>query len=694
MKYKVSVVTPFHNVDMQMFGKCAESVRRQSIGFGNIEWIIVLHNCEAGYLESVSSMFSGCDNVLVRELKNDARTPSSPRNYGTSLASGLYVGYLDGDDSYTPDCLEVAVREAVDTKSQIVWFRREVEKERPDLAPPTVSSLWDNTQKRIVVEQGSWDDAKMFSGFFGFATSYLYNLEFLRSNNLSFSDEMLFGEDFLFVVETCAKAQRICYLPQHIGYHYFVNAGSLVQNADKSSEELVNYAEGFRDLFRIMRSYGIDTQEIAQVMCGRNIARFTLGSPRLTVEDRRRIKEILGPDVCAMHLLPPNKFFDAAKRDMLLGMSRDVILNPENPGETVLRMVLDGAGDMMSILRQNEETDIGRRYNFKGINSFEAFQYRIPITDADYYRPLIRLQTNVGEKNIFVQEAIDRYYKTSGGNLVPSTRSHSGKYAECFASLLKGRKNLLVARSYPILGVTNDNAEIDTLHSAIVKDYFSMFFYVGGIRQASLSSNLMTYISQGRVEDDDYRDIMKDALLEPSLEQIVGLDTEQLLKAFRSLENDWQKMLAELPESGRREEVRRILSEGFDVPVARRLWPHLERIIAFGAGQMYESCNALKRYTGGIPHNHGYYFTEETIFGKAVGDDSNLFECIRNYNVYELMPANSLGENVKPLLWSSAKVGEAYFIVVTGHSGLYRYLTDHVVCPREISPGSIKFTLY
>ncbi len=44
--YKVSVVTPFHNVDMGMFEKCAESMRCQSIGFNNIEWIIVVHNSE------------------------------------------------------------------------------------------------------------------------------------------------------------------------------------------------------------------------------------------------------------------------------------------------------------------------------------------------------------------------------------------------------------------------------------------------------------------------------------------------------------------------------------------------------------------------------------------------------------------------------------------------------------------------
>ena len=48
--YKVSVVTPFHNVDMAMFNKCIESMRCQTIGFENIEWVIVVHNCKPLYL--------------------------------------------------------------------------------------------------------------------------------------------------------------------------------------------------------------------------------------------------------------------------------------------------------------------------------------------------------------------------------------------------------------------------------------------------------------------------------------------------------------------------------------------------------------------------------------------------------------------------------------------------------------------
>lgn len=692
MNYKVSVVTPFHNVDMGMFAVCAESVRKQTLGFGNIEWIIVAHNCTPGCMERLADMFKDDGNVIVRELNNDVHTPSSPRNYGTTFATAPYVAYLDGDDSFTPDCLEVAVREAVDTQSQIVWFRRESESERPGISVPMATTLWNNTMERIIVERDNWDDARMFSGSFYFVTSYLYELEFLRLHKLTFSETILFGEDLLFVVEACAQAPRICYLPQHIGYHYYVNGNSLVQSKGKSADTLIKYSEGFSYMFKVMGGYGIDPQEFTQIICGFVLSRFILDSPQLTVEDRRKIKDIIGPDVSSMYMLPGNKVISDEMRETACRVAQDVILNPENPGGVILRQEMDGINEMKSILKANADTDFGRRYNFSGVKAFEAFQYRIPTTDAGYYEPLIRLQTNVGETQIFTMEPVNRYYRTVNGNLVPSTPSHSRKFAECFASLLKGRNNLLVARSKPVIATTNDGAEIDTLNSSIVKDYFSQFLYAGGLQQAGLSSPAGSYFKQDNGED-NYRDLMVDALMVADINRIVSLNTEELLKAFTVLENEWRDMVAAMPDCRRKDEVARILEDGFDKPVAQRLWPELERVVAFGAGEMYESFNALKRYTGGIPHNHGYYFTEETIFGKAVADDSGLFECILDYNVHELLPIADI-DGTRPLLWSNCKVGETYFIVVTNHAGLYRYQTDHTVCPREITPDSIKFTIY
>ena len=97
--YKVSVVTPFHNVDMGMFQKCAESMRAQTLGFENIEWIIVVHNCKPHYLPLLTEMFKDDKNVIIKELNDDFHSPASPRNHGMKFVTGPYLGFLDGDDS-------------------------------------------------------------------------------------------------------------------------------------------------------------------------------------------------------------------------------------------------------------------------------------------------------------------------------------------------------------------------------------------------------------------------------------------------------------------------------------------------------------------------------------------------------------------------------------------------------------------
>ena len=51
-------------------------------------------------------------------------------------------------------------------------------------------------------------------------------------------------------------------------------------------------------------------------------------------------------------------------------------------------------------------------------------------------------------------------------------------------------------------------------------------------------------------------------------------------------------------------------------------------------------------------------------------------------------------DDAKPLCWSQVEVGKSYFVVVTNHAGLYRYQTNHIIRPREITPESIKFTIY
>ena len=105
-KYQVSIITPFHNVDMNMFRNAYKSLQCQTIGFENIQWVVVLHNTKPEIRKEVEKLLGNHENVIIKILDNDIHTPSSPRNYGMQFAAAPYVGFLDGDDSFTPNCLQ------------------------------------------------------------------------------------------------------------------------------------------------------------------------------------------------------------------------------------------------------------------------------------------------------------------------------------------------------------------------------------------------------------------------------------------------------------------------------------------------------------------------------------------------------------------------------------------------------------
>ena len=114
--------------------------------------------------------------------------------------------------------------------------------------------------------------------------------------------------------------------------------------------------------------------------------------------------------------------------------------------------------------------------------------------------------------------------------------------------------------------------------------------------------------------------------------------------------------------------------------------------IAFGAGEYYEATAQMKQFTGDIPHNNGYYYTEETIYGRAVADDSDLFETFSSESFHEYLPLQE--PTAATILSTDTKPGVPYQLVVTNSAGLYRYVTDHIVCIQETLLDKILFTIY
>ena len=661
---------------MDMFRNAADSMRRQTIGFENVEWIIVAHNCEPQYMPLLTEMFKDDQNVVVRELNNEARTPSSPRNYGMTLATAPYLGFLDGDDSYTPNCLEETIRNMQETDSQIVCFRREFELQDDSLNVVTEVVGWNQTLSRIVISRDNWDDEKMFCGFWGMATSKLFESRFLQTHGVKFDEEVPFAEDMLFCAEAIANADRICYLPQLIGYHYFINGASLVQSESKSGETLIGYARGFVKFFSTLQRYGISCDEIVMGLSLR-LSQFMLASSdRLTLEHRQEIKRLLGPFISRVQPLRPSKTVTEEFAEMAYVIPHEVIMNPEGGISNFMQSVANGLPRLKSILKANRDTDYGQRYAFGSLQTIEGYQHRVPLTDYDSYAHLIRLQTNIGESGILTTARAERYVRKKSGKLLPLTAAHVAPYDKAFATTLLGHHSLLLAASHPLGRATGDRAMVDTLESILVKDFISTYYYTADRKVTSLVPSLNTRLSIG--EQYDLYAVMLEAIADRDIGQMVAMTTSDLLEVFRVLEDHWQPMVEAISQNdpARADELRRALADGME-GVATRIWPSLRRTVGFGASRQQNATAQLRRYTKGIPHNHGYYFTAETMMAKAVADDSDVFRLITDNDLLEFIPCDNTAAT--PVLLSETKEGASYRVVVTNQAGLYRFKTSHKV---------------
>ncbi|SFC86692.1 GH3 family domain-containing protein [Butyrivibrio sp. YAB3001] len=727
MAYEVSVITPFHNVDIDVFKRGIESVKAQTIGFEKIEWIIVVHNSDKKYHDAIHEMLDEYSNVRIEPLDNNIHTPSSPRNRGLELATAPYISFLDGDDQFTPQCLKKVLYHIKRTASQIAWFRREYELETPDSIPITEIVLWDQTREEIIVDKDHWDDEKMFSGICGMVTSRIYSREFLKSNGIKFDETVPFAEDYLFNLECYGHAEKICYLPQLIGYHYFINGGSLVQSKGKSGDTLVAYARGYKKVFETGFSYGFYMNAIVLGLCC-VLARFLISSDEITLEQRIEIKELLEPFLSVMTPLKVSKIYSEKAVKERFDFPRDVILNPEkytkNIGWDSLVNIDIRTDDILSpyqmvlrsILMSNQDTDMGKRFGFSDIITLSGYQARVPVSNYDFYEPLIKLQTNIGESGIFTSSKITDYLIMTNSlemrKLYPCTREHIEPLCKAAIKRLEGHITIPLFVSIPRKEKFNDNAYSNSCMGEVLKGLFE-YNRMNANSLSSIFTSPFEILFPNNVKKIYYSRVLF-ALRERDVDQIYAANAWDVMEMFSFIEKNWKNLCNDIekgtitqrddieselreklesyckPDAERANELRAIFEQGFDKPVATKIWNKLTTIIADGEGVYSIYRKNMKRYTGDIELKHSLY----TFAGSLIGsDEEGAFKLSTDNTFVEFSPVEKeKSGDADVLLARDVEPGKDYEILITTASGLYRMRTGEIVRINKVEQEIPYFT--
>ena len=205
---KISVIIPIYNAEKYL-SKNLESIKNQTIK--EIE-ILCIDDGSTDSSCEIAEKFAEEDNrfVVIRQKNGGA---GAARNNGIRHAKGKYLSFLDADDFFEPNMLQMAYEKAEETKADFVVFNSDqyYEKSNEFKTVNWVVRYQELPPYQPFNRRAMTDN--IFKVFVGWAWDKLYNREWVVTNDLWFQEQRS-SNDMLFVFSALAEAKRIAYVEE------------------------------------------------------------------------------------------------------------------------------------------------------------------------------------------------------------------------------------------------------------------------------------------------------------------------------------------------------------------------------------------------------------------------------------------------------------------------------------------------
>lgn len=370
---------------------------------------------------------------------------------------------------------------------------------------------------------------------------------------------------------------------------------------------------------------------------------------------------------------------------------------------------------LFKILKDNANTEYGKKYGFKDIKSIEEYQQKVPVIEYSDIENYIERMKN-GEKDILTAYSFDHMNETSGTTgkpkNIPLTVEQSQVFIKYNGQFPYGIIDKFIDSKWT-KGKTFSPAEGKhiTLDSGITVGcaVSKMADLIKGDYEPYSSQFKSTFTSPaeamvpGPEIDTKYihvRFAMMDesitGMVAPLLTNIAVL-IKYLAINYETLINDIEKGTIDssitLPEDIRESllekiepmperaaELREIFKNGSEIEFMTLIWPNLKYIFAIGGGDLKEYNRFLRKCHNKTVHNlfSGVIASEALISVPIYIDDLNSV-LVPDSAFMEFLDVEYGDDFTKCVTMDKLEENKTYEIIVTTLNGLYRYrLSDAV----------------
>ena len=365
---------------------------------------------------------------------------------------------------------------------------------------------------------------------------------------------------------------------------------------------------------------------------------------------------------------------------------------------------------LMQLVRDNQDTEYGRKCGFREIRSYADFAAKVPLSNYEDYEPYIERMLCFNQKNLITADEVVYYAHTSGttgaSKMIPCTRRaldlfFTTGYERVFGLYDRTRREQTGEGMPPCKGITLMESKTGytiygVAHGAISETVL--------LKEDTAQYNALPEELIYPVSDFDRRHLkMLFALRERHLSFFLGSFAPFLYDMFTYLRQNWELLCGDIesgsinpdivmdpalrckldarmtPDPERAAEIRAIMAAHENDAFIPMLWPDMKLIATIGTAAFAPYLEKMRQFMGpDIAVDYLGYVSSESTIGTVLKEDEATYMLLPWGGFYEFIPMED-GAPDTPLLMDELEVGKEYELIVTNLSGFYRYRLGDVV---------------